>query len=178
MGAGRSLFGSAWYDDFTNLADVGQAAQTLLRLLIAASLGAVVGWQREWAGKAAGLRTHMLVAIGAALFVVVPIETGMDQAAVSRVIQGLVAGIGFLGAGAIVKEQSQERVHGLTTAADIWMTAAIGVAAGLGRLAAAALGTGFVLLILTVIHRLDEKLRHGAKRDAILHPHETDNKST
>jgi uncharacterized membrane protein YhiD involved in acid resistance len=108
--------------------------RAVLRLLTAMLVGAVVGSQRQQAGKSAGLRTHMLVAMGGALFVLVPLEVGMVWSEVARVIQGLTAGIGFLGAGAILKWQKAHEVHELTTAAGLWMTAAMGVATWLGPL--------------------------------------------
>ena len=137
--------------EFADVGDAAGATRVVVRLTMAAILGAVIGYDRESQGKAAGLRTHMLVALGASLLVVAPLEHGADAAAVSRIIQGIVAGIGFLGAGAIVKGQSAEQVHGLTTAASIWMTAAVGVTAGLGREVTATLATVLGLLILRVL---------------------------
>lgn len=138
--------------EFADLGDVSSAVRVAFRLAIAAALGGLLGYERESKGKSAGLRTHMLVALGAAMFVLVPQQMGVDDAALSRVIQGLVAGIGFLGAGAIVKGRPGEEVEGLTTAAAIWMTAAIGMAAGLGREATAVLSAVMALLILTVLY--------------------------
>lgn len=83
--------------EFADITDAKQLTQVTVRLLMAALLGAVLGFERELKGKAAGVRTHMLVAIGAALFVLVPRMAGADDAALSRVVQGIVAGIGFLG---------------------------------------------------------------------------------
>lgn len=117
----------------SGIPDTAQVVQILIRLTAAALLGAVIGIQRERAGKPAGLRTHMLVALGAALFVIAPLEFGVSPDDMSRVIQGLATGIGFLGAGAILKRTEEGEITGLTTAAGIWLTAAIGVAAGLGR---------------------------------------------
>src|SRR4051812_37897499 len=134
------LVWDALYADFSDLPDAGQVTHVVVRLLLAAALGGLLGWERERAGKAAGRRTHMLVALGATFFVFVPQQAGMSQADLSRVIQGLVAGIGFIGAGAILKEGEGRRVRGLTTAAGIWLTAAVGVAVGLGREASAVLG--------------------------------------
>jgi putative Mg2+ transporter-C (MgtC) family protein len=128
-------------EEFSSLPDAAEVTRVMVRLLLAALLGGIVGYEREHKGKAAGLRTHMLVAMGAALFVLVPERGGMGIADMSRVIQGVVAGVGFLGAGAIIKRHSEEQVQGLTTAAGIWMTAAIGVACGLGREANALLAT-------------------------------------
>lgn len=140
--------------EFSDLPDAEQATRILLRLLMAALLGGVLGYERERQGKAAGLRTHMLVAMGAALFVLVPQQAGMHVADMSRVIQGIVTGVGFLGAGAIIKRGSEDDVQGLTTAAGVWMTAAIGIACGLGREATAALSTLLALVVLGLLPRL------------------------
>jgi putative Mg2+ transporter-C (MgtC) family protein len=123
----------ALHSEFSDLGDPEQITRVLLRLALAALLGGVLGYERQSQGKAAGIRTHMLVAMGAALFVLVPQQGGMEIADLSRVIQGVVAGVGFLGAGAILKLRDEEQVVGLTTAAGVFMTAAIGVACGLGR---------------------------------------------
>ncbi len=113
--------------EFSDAADPEQIVRILIRLSMAALLGGLVGLQRERMRKSAGMRTHMLVAMGAALFVLVPERSGMPLADMSRVIQGVIAGIGFLGAGAILENQSEITIVGLTTAAGVWMTAAIGV---------------------------------------------------
>jgi putative Mg2+ transporter-C (MgtC) family protein len=127
----------------------------MVRLIIAMILGAVVGIQREHTGKPAGLRTHVLVAMGGALFVLAPLEFGMNSDGLSRVIQGLVTGIGFLGAGAILKLHEQREIEGLTTAAGIWMTAAIGIAAGLGRWGLALVSTILTWITLSIIGRVE-----------------------
>lgn len=104
--------------------------EAILRLLLAVVLGAAIGFQRERAGKPAGLRTHALIALGSALFTVVSIfgfGTGVDP---SRVAAGIVTGVGFLGAGVIFRGLRRDGVVGLTTAASIWTTAAIGLATG------------------------------------------------
>lgn len=101
-------------------------------------------------GKPAGLRTHMLVTLGTAVFVLACSGVGMSSDGLSRVIQGIVTGIGFLGAGSILKLNNERDIQGLTTAAGIWMTAAIGVAVGLGSLGVAVLSTVFTLIILTL----------------------------
>jgi putative Mg2+ transporter-C (MgtC) family protein len=137
--------------DFSDLPDVVAVTQLVLRMLLATLLGSILGYQRERQGKAAGLRTHMLVALGSAFFVLIPLQAGMPLADVSRVLQGLLAGIGFLLAGTILKQQDPEQIHGLTTAANLWMTAAIGVAVGLGREASAVLGTVLAFLILVFL---------------------------
>lgn len=143
--------------EFSDVADVEHITRLLLRLLLAAVLGGALGYEREQKGKAAGVRTHMLVAMGAALFVLVPQQGGMQLPDMSRVIQGVVAGIGFLGAGAIIKNRSEENVLGLTTAAGVWMTAAIGIACGLGRESTALLGTLLALGVLALVPRLADR---------------------
>ena len=136
-------------EEFSDVPDIAQFTRLTLRLLVAALLGGMLGLQRERQGKDAGVRTHMLVALGAALFVLVPQQAGMDSADLSRVIQGVVAGVGFLCAGTILKS-GDDQVRGLTTAAGLWLTAAIGIAAGLGREMTAALSTVLALAILSL----------------------------
>lgn len=140
--------------EFSDAPDVEQVTRLTTRLLLAALLGGVLGYEREQKGKAAGIRTHMLVAMGAALFVLVPQLGGMSVADMSRVIQGIVTGIGFLGAGAIIKHRTEEDTQGLTTAAGIWMTAAIGVTCGLGRETTALISALLALAVLAVLPRL------------------------
>ncbi len=152
--------GNAIRDEFSDLPDVGRTTRVVLRLLIAALLGGVLGFEREMKGKAAGVRTHMLVTLGAALFVLIPEQIGVSDADLTRVLQGLVTGVGFLGAGTIVKDHGEKEVKGLTTAAGIWLSAAIGVAAGLGRESTAVLSTVLALLILSSVPRI-EKLFGG-----------------
>ena len=143
----------------TGLPDEAQMARIIIRMTAAALLGAVVGFQRERMGKSAGIRTHMLVALATTLFVVACLESGMSQSDLSRVIQGLAAGIGFIGAGAILKLRDDREIIGLTTAAGIWMTAAIGVAVGLGRWGSAALGVILTWEILSIIAQLKYRLQ-------------------
>jgi putative Mg2+ transporter-C (MgtC) family protein len=142
-------------DDFSDLPDAAAVTRLVLRLVLAALLGGVLGYERETKGKRAGVRTHMLIAVGAALFALVPQQAGMSDDAVSRVLQGLVAGIGFLGAGPILKLEERMEVKGLTTATSIWVAAAVGVAVGLGRGATAVLATGLALAILAAIPHWD-----------------------
>ena len=138
-------------DEFSDLSDPSQATRIVLRLLLAALLGGVLGLEREHRGKAAGVRTHMLVAMGAALFVLVPQLNGAGDDAMSRVVQGIVAGLGFLCAGTILKSGDLNHVKGLTTAAGIWLTAAIGITVGLGKEATAVLATVLALIILFAV---------------------------
>ena len=146
--------------EFSDLSAV-RAAQLAVRLLVAAAIGGLLGWQRLHAGKAAGLRTHILVAVGASAFVAVPEQSGMNFDGVSRIIQGLVTGIGFLGAGAILKAESEERVRGLTTAAGIWLTAGVGVAAGMGREASALLLGAVGYFTLSTLARWEHRAALG-----------------
>ena len=142
--------------EFADIGDASQLTRITVRLLMAALLGGILGFEREQKGKAAGIRTHMLVALGAALFVLVPQISGAQADAMSRVVQGVIAGIGFLGAGTILKNTDGDEAHvkGLTTAAGLWMTAAIGVSAGLGREATAVLSTVLALTVLTAVPHL------------------------
>ena len=123
--------------------------EMILRFLLAVALGAGIGFQRERAGKAAGVRTHILVSSGAALFTLVSIY-GFSGAVVdiSRVAAGVVVGIGFIGAGVILRGQREEEVAGLTTAATIWITAAIGLAAGAGMYLVSVIATAVAVGIL------------------------------
>ena len=123
-----------------------------LRLLLAAVLGAAIGFQRERAGKPAGLRTHMLICIGATLFTLVGIFAFSSPVDPSRLAAGVVSGIGFLGAGAIIFRSSDGYISGLTTAASIWAVAGIGVAVGAGLYVAAAVTTAIILIILFIPH--------------------------
>lgn len=137
--------------EFSDVPDAEQVTRITLRLLVAATLGGLLGYEREQQGKSAGVRTHMMVAIGAALFVLIPQQAGASSADLSRILQGLVAGVGFLGTGAIIMGNREVETRGLTTAASIWVTAAIGVAAGMGRETTAVLSTLIALLILSVV---------------------------
>ena len=141
--------------EFSDVPDLAQVLRILVRLLLAAVLGFMLGFEREQQGKAAGVRTHMLVAIGSAMFVLVPQQAGIAPADMSRVIQGLVAGVGFLCAGTILKQgRDEQNVQGLTTAAGLWMTAAIGMACGLGREITAVLSALLALAVLSLVPRL------------------------
>src|SRR5690606_14804537 len=140
--------------EFSDLNDVTEITRVSVRLLMAGILGGILGFERESRGKAAGIRTHMLVAIGAALFVLIPQQAGISDAELSRVVQGVIAGIGFLGAGAILKGDDEKHLKGLTTAAGIWLTAAIGVAAGLGRESSAILCTFLALMVFYLMPKV------------------------
>ncbi|SFH28762.1 putative Mg2+ transporter-C (MgtC) family protein [Nitrosospira sp. Nsp14] len=143
--------------EFSDLPDTTEFTRLMLRLGVAAALGGLLGWERERSGKSAGARTHMLVAMGAALFVLIPQQMNMADADLTRVIQGIITGVGFLGAGTILKSTSEQTVKGLTTAAGLWLTAAIGMTAGLGRGASAVLSTLLALIILHLVPKIWRK---------------------
>lgn len=134
------------------------------RLFIALLIGAIIGLERQIRHKPAGLRTHMLVSLGAALFVLIPLQISTVQEgrdAISRVIQGVAAGIGFLGAGEILRE-SQEvsklaQIRGLTSAAAIWVCAALGIAAGCGLWQMGLIGAVLSLLVLSFFKRFEKR---------------------
>lgn len=133
-----------------------ETGQVLGRTLVAALLGGVIGSERMHQGKEAGLRTHALVSLSAAFFVIAPQQAGVTSENLSRVIQGVAAGVGFLGAGTILKREDENRVRGLTTAASLYFATAIGIAAGLGRELVAALGTAAALIVLRLLPTSDD----------------------
>ena len=139
---------SAEFSDFSQLEAI---TRTSMRLVLAVVLGGLLGYEREVAGKAAGVRTHMLVTMGTALFVMAIEQDGASDAAVSRVIQGIAAGIGFICAGTILKGRDMADVQGLTTAGGLWLATAIGVTVGLGRGGTAIVATVLALLVLHVL---------------------------
>jgi putative Mg2+ transporter-C (MgtC) family protein len=140
--------------------------EVILRLFAAAAIGGCIGLDREVRRKPAGMRTHALVALGSALvtLVVMRFDTKAEHVdAVSRAIQGIIAGVGFLGGGAILKAE-HEMVSGLTTAASIWLVASLGIACGVGQWVAALIALAFALLILIVggpvegfVHRISSR---------------------
>jgi putative Mg2+ transporter-C (MgtC) family protein len=143
------------------LPDANGAARILLRTAAGIVLGAVLGRERQQTGKAAGIRTHILVALGAATFVLAPLEAGMPAADVSRIVQGIAAGIGFIGAGAILKVTEERQIQGLTTAASVWITASVGVTAGLGRYGLGLLIAVVGLVTLSLLGHRDNQSTDG-----------------
>lgn len=137
--------------EFSDFNDLSEFIIVVTRLLMAAFLGGLLGLEREQSGKPAGIRTHMLVCMGAALFILIPQQAGISDAEMSRVIQGVISGIGFLCAGSIITRKNDLFATGLTTAAGIWFTAAIGVAVGLGREQTAVLCTVLAWTVLYVV---------------------------
>jgi putative Mg2+ transporter-C (MgtC) family protein len=161
------IIGNAVVAEFSDISDLAEMTRITLRLLLAALLGGVLGYERERKGKAAGVKTHMLVAIGAAIFVMVSKEMGVSDIELGRIIQGVVAGIGFLGAGAIIKGNNEEHITGLTTAAGIWLTAAIGVTVGLGREGSAVICTLFALGIFYVVPHFSRNWDQSGSKGSI-----------
>lgn len=152
--------------------DFGDVA---LRLAMSVAIGALVGLDREWRGKPVGIRTLALVSLGAALVAVSTVHlTVLDNEpdAVSRVVQGIIqgvmAGIGFLGAGAILRHPEQGDVQNLTTAATVWVAAALGIACGLATWEIVWIGAGLTLVVLIVLNPLDrwiDRRRAEAERN-------------
>ena len=132
----------------------------LIRLSVATVIGCLVGLNRELYGKPAGMRTHGLVSLGAALITLASLDlAGKDPASVMRTIQGVMAGIGFLGAGVILRDDSTHSVHGLTTAASVWVVAALGIACGAGQWAISTIAVALTLVLLILGEKLEQKLR-------------------
>lgn len=142
-------------DDVFSVPNTDYLMRIVTRLGAAALLGGMIGFEREWKNKAAGLRTHMTVALGCAAFMLVVTETGADTGNISRAIQGIAAGIGFIGAGTILKRSDEDDIKGLTTAATIWLTAAVGAAAGAGHGWLGLTGVLIAFLILSILSGVD-----------------------
>ncbi len=137
-----------WEELSGGLHDAEPLLRMAIRLVAAAILGGILGIEQQYEHKSAGMRTHMLVAIGSALFTAAPLLGGVGTDGMTRIVQGIAAGIGFVGGGTILKMTDQHEVRGLTTAANIWLAAAVGVAAGAGWLVPAVLATLLALLVL------------------------------
>lgn len=159
MSESLALIGNTMISEFSEFDNLAEVTVVLIRMLLAAVLGGLLGLEREQRGKPAGLRTHMLVCMGAALFILIPQQAGISDEEMSRVIQGVIAGIGFLCAGAIIKGDDEQHLTGLTTAAGIWFTAAIGVAVGLGREQTAVLCAILAWIVLFVVPNFSRLLR-------------------
>lgn len=155
---------------FTDLLSPQDLWSIMLRIGCALTFGALIGWERERRDKPAGLRTHMLVSLGTALFILVPIQLGIaveDPGTISRVMQGAIAGIGFLGAGEILGERQPKsrkiRIHGLTSAAAIWVSAALGVIAACGLWAMGIIAVFCAWLVLRIVKKIEQM--------ALIHKH-------
>lgn len=145
--------------------DYPQLVKITVRLVISCGLGAVLGLEREVRGRQAGLRTHMLVALGCTLFTVIPLLEGGSEA-LSQTVRGVTAGIGFLGAGAILKQESEKRISGITTAAGIWTTAAMAVAVGAGYVGVAIVATALAWMILYFLNNVAEPIQsHDGRQE-------------
>lgn len=139
--------------------------EMLVRVLLAIAFGAIIGWEREAAAKPAGLRTHIIISLGAAVFTLVTLELFRTSTAVAeqarvdplRIVEGIVGGIGFLGAGTII--QARGSVEGITTAAGIWVVGAVGLACGSGYYSLAAVTAVSTVVILHLLTPLKPKLR-------------------
>jgi putative Mg2+ transporter-C (MgtC) family protein len=142
---------SLWQEVVGSVPPANEILRVGLRMVGALVIGTVIGLQRELSHKPAGLRTHLLVALGSTLLVVAAVNSDMKSADVSRVIQGLITGIGFLGGGTILKLTKEHEIRGLTTAAGIWLTAAASIAVGLGKFVDALIGLLFALVVLTAV---------------------------
>ena len=145
-------------DELFSVPNTRAVAIVVVRLVAAGLLGGLLGAEREAVGKAAGLRTHMLVALGAALFVIAPAQAGLGAGDLGRIIQGVAAGIGFIGAGTILKLTDREEIKGLTTAASIWLTAAIGIAAAVGPLWVPVVCAACAWVVLSVLGNLEARI--------------------
>ena len=137
--------------------------EVIIRLAAATLIGGVLGLNREIHGKPAGLRTHAMVALGTALVTLTGVALAghdgeFDSNSVSRVIQGVVAGIGFLGGGTILKSDSGEQISGLTTAASLWVVACLGIACGVGLWGTALVALALALLVLVAGERMERVL--------------------
>jgi putative Mg2+ transporter-C (MgtC) family protein len=147
-----------WNELSAGLHNPDDAVRLVIRLLAAMVLGGIVGIQRERVGKAAGMRTHILVTMGTALFVIACTSADMGSDALSRVIQGIATGIGFIGTGTILKSTEKLEIHGLTTAAGLFMTSAVGVAVGLGRIGVGIVGAALTWIVLSVMTYIEKKI--------------------
>jgi putative Mg2+ transporter-C (MgtC) family protein len=159
----RELMDILWSELTAGIPDGHQLAIVLIRLSAAVVCGAAIGFERQRAGKAAGLRTHVLVTAGTTVFILCCLTMGMkaNSDGISRVIQGIITGIGFVGAGSILKRENEKNIQGVTTSAGIWMTAAIGVAIGLGDVGLGLMATVLSLAVLRVTVWLEVRAAGG-----------------
>jgi putative Mg2+ transporter-C (MgtC) family protein len=157
MGLGTAL----WQEVAASLPDNVEIARIVVRLLVAGVLGGILGLQRAHVGKAAGVRTHMLVSLGAAIVVLLPHLMEMSSADMSRIIQVILTGIGFIGGGVILKMSEHHQIVGITTAASIWLAAILGIVTGTGRLGLAIVGAILAFIILSFFGWLEHKMFGG-----------------
>ena len=153
-----------WQELTFGLPEFQQFLRIVIRLVASVILGGIIGFQREKVGKPAGLRTHILVALGTTVFVLGCSGYGMSSDGLSRVIQGIITGIGFIGAGAILKSDAEQTIKGLTTAASVWVTAAVGVTVGLGEVGLAIIATVFSLVVLTLTGLIEFSVKKSDRK--------------
>jgi putative Mg2+ transporter-C (MgtC) family protein len=154
----RKEQGAAMMSGLPEMIDVQQLMTELLRIGLAVILGGLIGLERQIHGRWTGLRTHMGVSVGSAVFTLVGLELApLPLPDATRVVPGVAAGIGFLGAGTILKLSDQVEVKGLTTASSIWLTAAVGTAAGLGLFSLAISTTVVTLIVLAIVRPLEKR---------------------
>ncbi len=153
-----SLGTALWQEVAASLPDNVEIARIVVRLLVAVVLGGILGLQRAHVGKAAGVRTHTLVSLGAAIVVLLPHLIEMSSADVSRIIQGILTGVGFIGGGVILKMSEQHQIVGITTAASIWLAAILGIVTGTGRLGLAIVGAILAFIILSFFGWLENEM--------------------
>lgn len=134
----------------------------VLSIILAVVFGAAIGLEREFSGKAAGLRTNVLICLGAAVFTIISKKMAGETGSLTRIAAQIVTGVGFLGAGAIIQDRGG--VHGLTTAATIWLVASIGMACGAGFYALAAISTLIAIVVLVGFGQLEKPLEHYGKK--------------
>lgn len=140
-------------------------SDVIVRLLAATVAGMILGINRELMDKPAGVRTHAVVALGAAIITLLATLPPSDPTSASRALQGVITGIGFLGAGVILRDMSAGTIRGLTTAATIWLAACLGAACGLGYWSVAAVASGVALLILVLGIPFERQIRRTASSD-------------
>jgi putative Mg2+ transporter-C (MgtC) family protein len=139
--------------DLGDPSQLSELGRLIFRLALAMALGAIMGWQHERQGDAAGLRTHMLVAIGTTLFLLLLPQAGLSGTELGKVLASLLAGLGLLCAGILLRQRGNGRVVDLTSAGGIWVTGAIATAVGVGQATTAIVGTLFAAATLSVLRR-------------------------
>lgn len=143
--------------------------QTFVPLVVAVILGGLIGLEREIHRKPAGLRTNILICMGAATFMLIAEKMTSDPSSIARLTAGIVTGVGFIGGGAVLRDQAN--IYGVTTAATIWVVTSIGIACGMRLYAISIAATILSLLVLTVLSPLDKKI-HKAEQEAEPHKKE------
>ncbi len=137
--------------------------EDIFSIILAIFLGAIIGLERELSGKSAGLRTNLLICLGAAIFTIISKRMSVSEGSTARIAAQIVTGVGFLGAGALI--QDRHGVHGLTTAATIWLVASIGMACGAGFHDLAAISTLIAIIVLSGLSRLAKPLERYTKKN-------------